>query len=49
MVLLFFIFTEIWMFLERISSKDSAQLGIIKLDILQLCHQVLNIVHIGAY
>ena len=26
--------------------KDSAQLGIIKLDILQLC-QVLNIVHVG--
>ena len=40
------LFTEIWMFLERISSKDSAQLGIIKL---QLCLQVLNIVHVGAY
>ena len=46
-VLLFSIFTEIWR--EYVSSKDSAQLGIIKLDILQLCYQVLNIVHVGAY
>ena len=39
-------FSEIWMFsreniLKRFSSAEK--------DILQLCYQVLNIVHVGAY